>query len=182
MSAIQPGESLDPPPAMIVQLLERVVIEQWPPGPEHFGTYFASLGCTLGALVEPDKQTSLGVTQGQFIVPGAAVGNGSWSALNDELFNLGFFAYASEWDSSPADVEAGYDAVRAGLAAAFGPSPDERTDGRGNRSAVWLVQGTVIELYAHVTGAPVLQAGASHEERTARFQHLLEQRPDHPKY
>lgn len=182
MSTIHPGESLDPPPAVIVQLLERVVSEQWPSGPEHFASYFTRLGCTLCARLEPDEHASLGVTRGQFIVTGSAVENASWSALSDELFNLSFFAYAGVWKSSPADVNAGYDAIWAGIAAAFGPSPDERTDQRGNRSAVWFSHGTTIELHAHVTEAPVLQVGASHQERTARFQGLLEQRPDQPKY
>lgn len=179
MSPCPSGESLDPPPAVIIQLMERIVSEQWPSGSEHFASYFARLGCALGPPLEPDEVISLGLTRGQFVMPGAAV-NASWSALNGELFHLNLFAYAGEPDSSPDDVNAGYDAIRAGIADAFDPSPDERTDQRGNRSAVWFIQGTVIELYAHITEAPVLQTGVSHEGRTAKFHQLIARSPEHP--
>ena len=144
------GDSLDPPPEMVVRLIERIVGEQWPSGSERFSSYFARLGCVLGSATDPDNEASLGVTQGRFVVPGSEVKNPSWVALNDDLFSLNLFVYE---DFSSAD----------GISAVVGRSPDERADRRGNPSAVWWVQGSVIELYAHVSVAPVVQVGAAHE-------------------
>ena len=174
-------ESLDPAPEVIVGLVERIVGEQWPSGSESFSSYFTRLGCVLGPLTEPDDEAALGVTQGRFSVPGGEVKNTSWYALNDELFSLNFFAYEGSEHYSSAGVDAGYDAVRDGISAVFGPSSDESRDKRGNRSAVWWIQGTVIELYAHVNEAPVLQVGAAHKGRTAVYRDLIAQASKRPR-
>jgi hypothetical protein len=168
-----PSRFLDPSPEVIVRLVERIVGEQWPSGSENFSGYFTRLGCVLGSPTDPDDEASLGVTQGRFVVPGCDVKNPSWVALNDDLFSLNLFVYEGSENFSSADVIAGYDAVRDGISAVFGPSPDERTDRHGNRSAVWWVQGTVIELYAHVSVAPAVQVGAAHEGRTAVYHQLI---------
>ncbi|WP_146070457.1 hypothetical protein [Arthrobacter sp. 08Y14] len=173
------GDSLDPPPEMVMRLMERIVGEQWPSGLERFSSYFARLGCVLGSPAEPDDEAAPGVAQGRFDVPGCEVKNASWDALNDDLFSLNLFVYEGSENFSSADVIAGYDAVRDGISAVFGPSPDERTDRHGNRSAVWWVQGTVIELYAHVSVAPAVQVGAAHEGRTAVYHQLIAQLPKH---
>ncbi|MET4059083.1 hypothetical protein ABIB35_000614 [Arthrobacter sp. UYP6] len=129
------GESLDPSPEVVVRLMERIVGEQWPSGSESFSSYFARLGCVLGST-DPDDETSPGVTQGRFVVPGCEVKNASWHALKGEIFALNLFIYESSENFSSTDVDAGYDAVRDGISAVFGLSPDESTDQRGNRSAV----------------------------------------------
>lgn len=179
MSAPVASGSSVPSPSVIIGVVERMVSERWPSGLEHLAGYFARLGCVLGPSREPDEESPPGVAEGEFVVPGVAVTNASWSALNAELFTLNLFAYA---DSPPGNVDAGYDAIRAGFADLFGPALDERTDPNGNRSAFWLVQEAVVELYAHVNLAPAVQATVSHEGRTAKFQELIAQRPWHPMY
>ncbi|UON92087.1 hypothetical protein MUK71_16160 [Arthrobacter zhangbolii] len=166
-----------PSPSVIIGLIKRMVSERWPSGLEDLAGYFARLGCVLGPSREPDEDCPPGVARGEFFVPGVAVTNASWSALNSDLFTLTLFAYA---DSPPGNVDAGYDAIRTGLVNVFGPALDERTDPHGNRSAVWLVQEAVVELYAHLNLAPAVQAAVSHEGRTADFQRLIAQRPGHP--
>lgn len=176
------GESLDPTPEMIVRLIERIVGEQWPSGAERFSSYFTRLGCVPGSPADPDDEACPGMTRGRFVVPGREVKNASWSALNDELFALNLFVYEGSESFSSAAVDAGYEAVRDGISAVFGPSPEERTDQRGNRSAAWWARETVIELYAHISVAPVVQVGAAHEGRTAVFHHLIEQAPERPRH
>lgn len=171
---------LDPPPEVIVRLLERIVGEKWPSGSENFSGCFAHLGCVLGSPTHPDDDASLGVTQGRFVIPGCEAKNASWAALNDHLFSLNLFVYEGSGNSSLAKVHAGYEAVRDGISAVFGPSLDESVDRRGNRSAFWSIQGTVIELYAHVSVAPVVQVGAAHEGRTAVYEQLIAQLPKRP--
>ncbi|RJT79169.1 hypothetical protein D6T63_11155 [Arthrobacter cheniae] len=155
-------QSLDPDPSVILSLINKVVRGRWPEDPDQFNAYFATIGCTPGLLFEhqDDLPDSF---RGSLLVPGVSMDNGSWAALAGKLHFLGFFFYPGTQDSR---VLAGlaFDVVRASVTDAYGKATDESDQGEGNRSALWEVNETSIELYAHVNLAPMLQLGLSNRE------------------
>lgn len=173
-------EFLDPHPHAIVDFIQGVTEQPWPSAGGQFRTYFEHLGCELKSTDDHDDDALPGVTRGAFVTRRITTKNASWAALDGSLFSLNFFAYESARDVASA-VNAGYDGVRTGLIRLYGPPLDERLSGHDNRSAVWLVQDTEIELYAHISLAPVLQIGLGHKERNAVYEHRRAQLPDRPK-
>ena len=97
---------------------------------------------------------------------------GSWTALAGKLHSLGFFFYPGTQDSR---VLAGpaFDIVRDRLTNVFGKATDETDQSEGNRSALWEVNETSIDLYSHVNLAPTLQLGLSHRELTLLHEKLV---------
>ncbi|WP_432244589.1 hypothetical protein ACRB8A_09785 [Arthrobacter sp. G.S.26] len=165
-------ESLDPHPSVIVRFIQSAAEKTWPSDVALFQDYFDHLGCELDVVDDPAGTEPPAVTRGLFTTTDIRTDGASWAALDGLLSSLNFFAYQHEQDVAAA-VVAGYEGVRAGLKDLFGPSPDEQTDGRGNRSAMWRTQDVLIELYAHVTEAPALQVGISHRECNAIYERLL---------
>lgn len=172
-------ESFDPHPSAIVKFIQTVTEQPWPSADNQFRNYFEHLGCQLKSTDDHDD-APLGVTRGAFVTRRITTKNASWVALDGSLFSLNFFAYENARDVVGA-VNAGYDGVRTGLIGLYGQPLDERLSRHDNRSAVWLVQDTEIELYGHISLAPVLQIGLGHKERNAVYEHRLAQLPDGPK-
>jgi hypothetical protein len=174
------AEPLDPHPRAIVEFLSAVLADPWPSMSNQFCTYFEHLGCELKPADDHnDDDALLGVTRGSFETRRITTKNASWMAMDGSLFSLNFFAYEHERDVVAA-VKAGYDGIRTGLIRLCGPPLDERLSLHDNRSAVWLVRDTEIELYAHIALAPVLQIGLSHKERNAVYESRLARLPDRP--
>ncbi|MCC9145167.1 MULTISPECIES: hypothetical protein [unclassified Arthrobacter] len=158
---------LDPNPDFIVELVGKVVGQTWPEDPGGLGEYLAGIGCMPlpprpGDLVEPS-------TEGNLTMPGIEMENGSWAALKGRLFSLNFFFYPGP------QVLPGYEDVRQGLIDAYGVPLEETR--QGNRSAVWCVGETMIELYGHVTVAPVLQLGPGHRELSRVYNDVVRSLP-----
>lgn len=153
---------LDPNPDLIVELVGRVVGRTWPEYPEGLVEYLAGIGCVPG---EPRPAELVESMEGGLTMPGLKLENGSWAAFRGRLFSLNFFFYPGP------HALAGYEAVRQGLIGAYG-APSEET-GHENRSVVWCVGETGIELYGHVTVAPVLQLGLSHRELSRTYNGLI---------
>lgn len=170
-------ESLDPHPGVIVRFIQSAVEKAWPSDVGLFQEYFEHLGCELDVVGDPAGTEPPAVTRGFFTTADMRTDGASWVALDGLLFSVNFFAYQHERDVAAA----GYEGVRAGLIDLFSPSPDEQTDERGNRSAMWKTQDILIELYAHVTEVPALQVGISHRERNASYERLLTQTVSNPK-
>lgn len=167
-------ESLDPHPSAILDFIQTVTEATWPSADNQFQDYFEHLGCELKPAVHNDDDAPLRVTRGDFATRTVATKNASWVALDGFLFFLTFFAY----EDAVGAVDAGYNEVRNGLISRYGRPFDERLPPHLNRSAVWLVRETEIELYAHVSPAPVFQIGLSHKERNAVYEHRLTQAAD----
>ena len=157
-----------PPASAIVEFIHAVTDTPWPSAEDQFHGYFQRLGCELIAG-DHDSGHLPGLTGGAFVTHRLATQHPSWTALNGSLFSLNFFAHEGDPDA----VNAGYDGVRAGLISLFGPPFDEPPAHRGNRAAAWLAGDTEIELYAHVSLAPVLQIGLGHKERNAAYEQRL---------
>lgn len=174
------AEPLEPQPGAIVNFISAVLAEPWPSMSNQFCTYFEHLGCELKPADDHnDDDALLGVTRGSFETRRITTKNASWMAMDGSLFSLNFFAYEHERDVVAA-VKAGYGDIRTGLIRLCGPPLDERLSLHDNRSTVWLVRDTEIELYAHIALAPVLQIGLSHKERNAAYERRLAQLPDRP--
>ncbi len=167
---------MTPPASAIVEFIQAVTDTPWPSAEDQFHGYFERLGCELTAGDHTDGHVP-GLTGGSFVTHRLATQHPSWIALNGSLFSLNFFAHGGDPDA----VNAGYDEVRAGLISLFGEPFDEPAAQRGNRAAVWLAGDTEIELYAHVSLAPVLQIGLGHKERNAAYEQLLAQDADGPR-
>ena len=179
----EPGErtvSLVPSPEEIVDMIQVVAHQSWPSTPDQYDAYFQRIGCELDPAQnthdledpnDPDKDVD-GVTRGVFTIPGAGTEAASWAARNGALFSLSFLAYRGR-HATPLLVAAGYDSVRAGLIALYGPSPDEQEDQHGNRLAIWAANETSIELYAHLNEAPALQLGLSHQKRNTAYEQCV---------
>lgn len=153
-------QSLDPHPDVVLSLINKVVSAPWPEDSDQFDAYFATIGCVPGPSAE--HQDDLPVSsRGSLLMPGVSMEDGSWAALAGKLSSLGFFFYPGTRDSH---VLAGpaFDIVRDRLADLYGRATDATDHSEGNRSALWEVNDTSIELYAHVTLAPMLQLGLSH--------------------
>ncbi|MHA7278244.1 hypothetical protein ACX80H_00635 [Arthrobacter sp. MDT2-2] len=163
-------QSLDPDPSVILSLINKVVGGRWPEDPNQSDAYFEAIDCVPGPLLE-HQDDSADSSGGSLLMPGVPMKGGSWAALAGKLHFLGFFFYPGIQGSQ---VLAGpaFDIVRDRLTDVFGKAADETNQSEGNRSALWEVNGTSIELYAHVTLAPVLQLGLSHRELT-----LLHEKP-----
>jgi hypothetical protein len=164
-------QSLDPHPDVILSLIKKVVSRRWPEDPDQFNAYFETIGCTPGPLFEhhddlPDS------SHGSLLMPGVSMEGGSWAALAGKLHSLGFFFYPGKQDSR---VLAGpaFDIVRDRLTNVFGKATDETDQSEGNRSALWEVNETSIDLYSHVNLAPTLQLGLSHRELTLLHEKLI---------
>lgn len=174
------AEPLDSQPGAIVEFISAVLAEPWPSMTNQLSAYFGHLGCELTPADDHnDDDALLGVTRGSFVTRRITTKNASWMAMDGSLFSLNFFAHENERDVGAA-VNAAYDGIRTGLIRLCGPPLDERLSMHDNRSAVWLVRGTEIELYAHITLAPVLQIGLGHKERNAVYESRLARWPDRP--
>ncbi|MHA7181336.1 hypothetical protein ACX80J_14625 [Arthrobacter sp. MDB2-24] len=164
-------QSLDPPPDQILNLINTVVSARWPEDPDQFNAHFATIGCVPGPLFkhQDDLPNS---SRGSLLMPGVPMEGGSWAALAGKLHFLGFFFYPGTQDSH---VLAGtaFDIVRDRLTNIYGKAADETDQSEGNRSALWEVNETSIELYAHVNLAPMLQLGLSHRELTLLHEKLI---------
>ncbi len=97
---------------------------------------------------------------------------GSWATLAGKLHSLGFFFYPGTQGSR---IVAGlaFDIVQDRLTNVYGKAADEKGHSEGNRSALWEVNETSIELYAHINLAPVLQLGLSHRDLTLLHDKLI---------
>ncbi|WP_045731955.1 hypothetical protein [Pseudarthrobacter chlorophenolicus] len=164
-------EPLDPHPSVIVRFIQSAAEQGWPSNTGQFHEFFEHLGCELEVVDDPAGTELPALTRGFFTRIDMRTEGASWVALDGSLFSVNLFAYQHERDVTAA-VVAGYAGVRAGLIGLFGQSSDEQTDPRGNRAAMWTTQDALIELYAHVAEAPVLQVGISHRERNATYELL----------
>lgn len=173
---VEGKESPDPHPSALVNFIQTVTEMPWPSAENQFHKYFEHLGCVLKPASHNDD-APLGVSRGAFVTRHSTMKNASWAALDRSLFFLGFFAYEDAVDV----VDAGYDEVRNSLISLYGRPFDDRLSPLDNRSAVWLVKETEIELYAHVSLAPALQIGLSHKDRNAAYEHRLTQVADKQK-
>lgn len=164
-------QSLDPHPDVILSLINKVVSGPWPEDPDQFNAYFETIDCAPGPLNEhqddlPDS------SRGSLLMPGISMEGGSWEALAGKLHFLGFFFYPGTLDLRVLAGSA-FDIVRNRLTNVYGKATDETDQSEGNRSALWEVNETSIELYAHTNFAPMLQLGLSHQQLTLLHEKLI---------
>ena len=164
---------LDPDPDVVVGLIGKVLAATWPEALDQFTAYFAGLGCGPGEALDWEIDVP-GSTHGALTMPGIQMQNGSWAALHGKLFSLNFFFFPGK-HGSRALSEAGFEAVRQRLIAAYGSPADEGLDRNGNRSAFWEVRESSIELYGHVTLAPALQVGLGRRSVESAYNELIQE-------
>lgn len=157
-----PVPLVDPTPDAIIDFIGRVNGTPWPGDAAGITSYFGSLGCTAGEPAEYSDPVP-GSTSGPLMCGGITLEAGSWMAFNGQLFSLNFFFYSGRRNSQKL-AEFGFEAVRDRLSDEYGPPVEANTDAIGNRSAYWTPGENSIELYGHVTLAPVLQVGLSRRD------------------
>lgn len=164
-------QSLDPHPDVILRLINKVVSGRWPEDPDQFNAYFETIDCAPGPVGK--HQDDLPDTaRGSLLMPEVSMEGGSWEALAGKLHFLGFFFYPGSLDSRVLAGSA-FEIVRDRLTDIYGKATDESDQSEGNRSALWEVNETSIELYAHVNLAPMLQLGLSHQQLTLLHEKLV---------